>query len=168
MQTRQRHAAAVVITILLSASLPGRTVVEAQQQDLNLFTRCAPMRLIVEELSEEVARDIGLTEEAIVNAVESRLRAARLFDPDVTRTPSTYLYVQVSLVGRAFSISIQLKRWLLDTGFGLPGSVSVWDEGSTGTYGSAGGQFVLGWVSKHLDSFLTEYLRANEDACAAK
>ena len=44
-----------------------------------LYTACASMGLTVEELPPEAPREIGLTRAAIINAVESRLRAARLF-----------------------------------------------------------------------------------------
>ena len=55
----------------------------------------------------------------------------------------------------------------IDLGFGRPEFVTVWDTGLVGTHGGDA-QFVLGQISQHMDLFLTEYLRANDDACALR
>ena len=129
-----------------------------------LFAQCDPVDLVVEDLWKKKASEIGLTEEAVVNAAESRLRAARLFEPK----SNSYLYVNVILAGGyGFGVFIKLKRYLNDLGYGFPGTATVWDAGTAGTHG-ADGQYVLGIVSQLMDIFLTAYLRANEKACAAK
>ena len=50
---------------------------------------------------------------------------------------------------------------------GVSGRATTWEEGHTGRYGSAstGQDFVLSSVSKLLDKFIVEYLRANEKDC---
>ena len=63
-----------------------------------LWSACPPLDLIVEGLPED-AEEIGLTRERIQTAAESRLRAARLYDAEAGH----YLYVNVNVVGRAFS-----------------------------------------------------------------
>ena len=114
------------------------------------------------EPADAPAENIGLTDTTLQNAAESRLRSDRLFDAESSQS----LYVNVNLLssGSAFGVSVELYRYVDDTGFGNPGVVSVWNYSSVGTYGGDG-QYVLGIVSEGLDGFLTEYLRANEGAC---
>ncbi len=140
-------------------------ILDLDSEKRKLFARCTPVGLGVENLGKEEAKKIGLTKEAVVNAVESRLRAARLFETEILG--SQYLYVNVNLVGNSFNVQTQLDRFLDDTGYGYSGVVTVWNVGLTGTHGAIG-QYVLGVVSEHIDEFLTKYLSANEKACAAK
>ena len=125
-----------------------------------LFTACTPMNLVVESLDPKDIQKTGLTEEAIINMAESRLRAARLFNPEERQ----YLYINVNISSTAFSGDIRFKR-PLDFGYGLKGHASVWDRGVTGTHGSSG-LYILNAVSKFIDEFLADYLRVNEAHCA--
>ena len=133
--------------------------------DEELFTGCAPMNLLVEELDSEDTRATGLTTKAIENAAESRLRAARLFVPLEKQIDDQFLYIRVSIVGSAFSIKVELGRYLDNLGHGIGGIAKVWDASSTGTHGG-NGQYILGSVSQHLDEFIASYLRANEEHCS--
>ena len=80
------------------------------------YNDCQPMDLAVEQLPPDAAR-IGLTEEAIQAAVESRLRSAQLYDPDT----SPYLDVNVNMLGSDFKISLEYNRlrWLSESSFGI-------------------------------------------------
>ena len=94
--------------VILSLSAMG----EAQnvQQDIDrfkLFNDCQPMYLLVEDLSADAAR-IGLSEQSIQVAVESRLRSALLYDS--FRFADTHLYVNVAVVGAAFSMVLGITR----------------------------------------------------------
>ena len=51
---------------------------EEEKKRFELYNGCLPMDLVVEVLSDD-AKEIGLSREAIQNALESRLRAARLY-----------------------------------------------------------------------------------------
>ncbi len=132
--------------------------------DKHLYTNCATMYLIVEELRKEPAIKTGLTESSIRNAAESRLRSARIFNSDYG---DQYLYINVNLSSHsnAYSLRVELKRFL-DTGFGFSGYIPVWKLGSVGTHGGDG-QFVLGAISEFLDEFITKYLRMNEGECTS-
>ena len=145
------------ISAMTSAAMPT---------DYGLRTACAPMQLVVESLGPEDTRQTGLTEEAIMNAAESRLRAARLFVPFTYRREDReqYLYINVNIVGHAFGISISLRRYL-DLGYGWTAFAIVWRTGSVGTR-SGDGQYILGVVSKYLDEFIASYLRVNEEHCS--
>lgn len=132
-----------------------------EYEQMQLFAQCTPVSLIV-GIDLEEAKSIGVTEKSIVNAVESRLRSARLFSSDEISQQS--LVVSLSLVNQAFHVSIELVRFVLDTGFGMPGTVVVWETERLGTHAGDSG-FILGAISQSVDEFLTKYLRANENNC---
>ena len=125
-----------------------------------LWSACRPLNLIVEGLPED-AEEIGLTEERIQTAAESRLRAARLYDAEADHD----LYVNVHVVGSAFSIGIGYNKLLHDEALDIVGRAQTWDTRAVGTHvGDA--SFILQGVSEHMDLFVVEYLRVNESACA--
>jgi len=155
--------AKVVIFAVLFAI--GVITGSATAADEGLFTRCASMDLVIEELDSEDTQRTGLTEKSIENAVESRLRAARLFAPSGKQNRRQYLYIRVNTVGFAFSIEVELARYLDDLGYGFGGSATVWNVISTGMHGGDG-QYILGLVAKYLDEFIASYLRVNEEHCS--
>ena len=135
--------------------------------ELRLLAECTPMGLLV-KIQDKEPGDLGLTKEAVVQMVESRLRAARLF----TKTPFNEeshqeLVVIVTGVRIAFNVRLYLRRVIDDTGFGSGGLVSIWELGSTGVHGGRG-RSVLLTVSELVDAFVASYNRANEKWCANK
>ena len=137
----------------------------ATAADEELFTGCAPMDFVVESLDPEDSQRTGLARQDILNAVESRLRVARLFAPREKQNRRQYLYIRVSLLGSAFNIDVELGRYLDNLGYGFGGYAMVWHTGSIGTHGG-NGQYVLGIVSRYLDEFIASYLRVNEEHCS--
>ena len=125
-----------------------------------LFNECRPMQVIVEGLPSDAAA-IGLTQERVSTPAESRLRAARLFSDDPLLP---YLYVNVNVFRRAFSVNVGFYKRLFDPVSGEIGFARTWNAGSTGTHGGDGG-YIVQSLSEHLDRFVLEYLRVNEDAC---
>ena len=143
------------------------------------------MDLYVSISGEKAAQATGLTEDAVRNAAESRLRAARLFktleaieanrkkvlagpldsmtDPMLRARPVQWLVVEIVMTSSANSIATELHRIVPDTGsFAGTGPVIVWAVSGAGTHGGAA-HSILGRVSEQLDRFLTEYLRANPE-----
>ena len=160
-QSRNRQQATVS-----SLMLAALCVVPALGQSLErfmLFNACRPMRLVVEGLGDDAAK-IGLTEESLQVAAESRLRGARLYTEDFVRADLAYLYVNINVVGRAYSITVHYNKRVSDA-LGEFGTAITWTSGSTGTSGT--GNFIVSGLSKHLDRFLAAYLRVNEDACGS-
>ena len=162
----------LIIGITLFVSLLSVLHVEAPGQDarneldrFKLFNNCEPMRLVVENLSDDAA-EIGLTEERLRFAAESRLRAARLYTAD--RGTPYYLYVNVHVVGRGVSTSLEYNKMLFDPASGESGMATTWDIGQTGTHGQDAAAFIVSGLSEVLDRFLTEYLRVNEEACGGR
>lgn len=148
--------------------LAALCVVPAAGQSLRLerfrlFNACRPMILVVERLGDDAGK-IGLAEENLQVAAESRLRAARLYTEDSERADFAYLYVNINVVGRAYSISVHFNKRVSDT-LGEFGTAITWTSGSTGTSGN--GSFIVSNLSQHLDRFLAAYLRVNEDACGS-
>lgn len=143
----------------------------------HLFSRCAPMGLVVEKIEKEVpikelARDYivfegkvpseFLDKALVAKAAESRLRAARLFK----KNASQYLYVNVKIVSLSFAYSLSLYRRIEDTGFGRSGTLPVWRTEFLPTLYTGGPNLILEPLSERIDSFIATYLRANEGHCA--
>ncbi len=151
---------AVTAVLAVGVAHAEEMSLEERRERFELFNYCLPMRLIVEGLGSG-ADEIGLTEELLTAAVESRLRSARLYDEDA----SFYLYLNVNVVGQGFGISLEYRtgvcRLLISD---LCSMATTWDTGSAGTHGGNAG-YIRSWVSGHMDTFLLEYLRVNEEYC---
>ena len=128
-----------------------------------LFWGCgAIMRLVVEDLTPDAA-EIGLTKERIETLAETRLRAARLYDERENRV-LPHLYIHVHVVGEAFSLRVEYRKWLADPQSGHMGPVATWSLGGTGEH-NGGNVLPLNHLSDEIDRFISEYLRVNETAC---
>ena len=93
-----------LLGILLTAStVQAQAVSDADR--FELFNACRPMMLVVEELPSD-AQTVGLTEERIQLAAESRLRAARLYTESREKANYASLYIGINVVGRAVDISV--------------------------------------------------------------
>ena len=86
------------------------------------------MALVVENLPPDASK-IGLTVGSLQAAVESRLRAARLYDSEVL---SPRLYVNVNVVGSAFGVRFQYDKLFYDPSSDFTNIAATWDTGSTG------------------------------------
>lgn len=148
------------LLLLFFASRAVGDTIEKELDRFNLFGDCRPMRLIIETLDQDATK-IGLTKEALQAAVESRLRSAQLYRSDGL-TP--YLYVNVNVVGKAFSIGLEYNKKVYDHLSGLSNAATTWDMRSLGTHGENAG-YILSSISQDMDQFLLKFLRVNEDAC---
>lgn len=129
----------------------------------DLFVNCEPVYVVIEDLSADAHR-IGLTKQAVVAAVESRLRAARIYT-DKRNTP--YLHVVVNVLGTGHSIEIELHKWLFDNTISMrSGTATTWQKSALGAHTDA--SFILAGVSQLMDLFIADYLRINEIACKYK
>ena len=148
-----------VATLLIAVSAATEEVTALDR--FRLWNDCAPVDLEVD--LEHLGKDgavIGLTEEAIATAVRSRLRASRLYDAD----KSEFLYVNVGVMGSAFTIKLSFNKPLHDAASDITVLATSWNSSSLGTGRDSG--FILSSVSQHTDQFIDEYLRVNEDACS--
>jgi hypothetical protein len=122
---------------------------EEEKKRFELYNGCLPTDLVVEVLSDN-AKEIGLSRETIQNALESRLRAARLYQ---NQTPeslsetlkranqifppgkgiSNYLYARVTVVSPAYSIRLQYNKVVKDEMTGIKDHAVMWNKSITGT-----------------------------------
>ena len=128
-----------------------------------LYNECRSMALSVEELHADAA-EIGLTKASIQAAVESRLRSARLYDSADDDDADPRLYVNVLVLGSAFSINLNYQKYVHDPASGLTSRTTTWHTGGGGTHGGDAA-FILSSISSYMDEFLVDYLRVNEAAC---
>ena len=150
------------LALFIAVPVLAEDEVKKRIERFKLFNECKPVHYLVENLNSD-ARKIGLTEERLETVAELRLRSTFLYDPKAR----SYLYVNVNVVGRAYSISVEYRKWLYDPASGEEGMATAWDEGSTGTHGRDA-NYISSAVSEHIDAFLVEYLRVNEEDCSKR
>ena len=154
----------LLFTLALALAVwPGHATAQdvSNVDRFKLFNECEPMNLSVEDYNNEAGwADIGLTVDRLQTMAESRLRAARLYDA----TALPFLYVNVKVVSRGFSLGVDYLKRLYDPVSDESNYAPTWDIGGAGTHGGDAG-FILQGLSEDLDRFILEYLRVNEDAC---
>ncbi len=135
-------------------------------EEFELYTKCLGVILVVERLSDD-ARKIGLVREEIVSAVESRLRAAGLYQSGYFGFPEgsvvffPHLYVDVNVKGNAFSVLIELKKWVNEPLSGQLNFARTWRRGTLGTLGSGSPSFMSA-VRSLTDEFVDEWNKVNK------
>ena len=157
-----RGASILAVAVLVLILAPTGEATELETLRFELFAGCEPVRLSVEEVPPD-AVSIGLTKQVIQTTVEDRLRAFRLYNRQ-SFLFGPHLYVRVSVVGAAFSIDLEYKKWVRELESERLGVATTWDTGVTGTH-VRNASYILSGVSALLEDFLVEYLRANALAC---
>ena len=161
---------------LISASVQAEELTTEQKEAVNtyikrfeFFNNCEQIGLIVEK--QEESPEVDLTEKAITNSVESRLRSARIFTDEAS---DSFLAVNVQIVGEAYNVSVGLAKSLEDHRFSkhlsplpLVGPAYTWHMASTGTHAGQGG-FILSQLSQIVEEFLVEYFKVNQKYCSKK
>ena len=99
------HVATLAVAVLLGSATPLLAMLDR----FELENVCEPIALIVEDVDRE-EEAMGLTKRAIITTVRSRLRAARLYQIRI----GPYLYVNVNVVGSAFSARVAFNKVLFD------------------------------------------------------
>ena len=149
-----------IIALSLISALPATSQTVSDRDKFKLWNGCKPVSLIVEDLSED-AHKIDLKKEDIAVTVRSRLRGARIYTDDGV---VPYLYVVVTVVGKGFSISLELRKFVHDPLSEQSQIASTWLSGGTGTHADGSG-YILSAVAGYTDKFIDEYLRVNASAC---
>ncbi len=148
--------AIAVAALLLPATLSAQE--PTARDTFQLFTSCSKMYVFVgvRDKGNEIP---ALTESSVRRTVVSRLRAARIYNAEAAFNS---LSVGVMIVGNAFSVSTEFRPYVVRHGHAEP--ATTWQTGTTGRSGYDAG-YVRDVVASHLDEFIDEYLRVNEDAC---
>ena len=127
MKTRSDRRPRIPIAATFAGSLLALTLIApwalgqdpaAEIESFRLYNACRPMWIVVENLPED-ATAIGLDRPALKAAVESRLRAARLYTEELTLAAAR-LYVNVNaksvvtvdgaIAGSTFSLQLEYKN----------------------------------------------------------
>ena len=137
---------------------------ESRLHRFQLFTGCQPGGLAVVYLSRP-PNGIALSEAALRDAVERRLRAARLH-VDVAEL-RWRLAVRVSVFGPAFAVRAEFAKWAHDPLSSNDwGPAGTWQASILGMHGD-NTDFVQAEVQRVVGDFIDAYQRVNESACSA-
>lgn len=151
------------LAVLMLTASPGvADEHEVTRMDrFRLWNDCKPVYMAVEGLDED-SDAINLSVERIEVVVRSRLRVARLYTATLGLP---YLYININVGERAFNVEFEYNKEVRDVATGISGVGSTWDTGGTGTHGG-NADFILSSIAQYTDTFIDEYLRVNEEACA--
>lgn len=162
----------VLALLLLVLPFPTQT---DERQKFQLYNGCLAIYPGVQRLSEKET-EIGLSEDAISNALESRLRSANLFpssenNPESRRAtllfpdkfPFSHLFVRVTVLNSVFFISLEYKKFVTDDLSGVSLTNTTWEREGIGIAADAG--LIMNTLAGYMDEFLVEFLRVNEPDC---
>ncbi len=160
-----------ILTALAMLVISPLALADDEIGSFDIFQLCTSMeriKLVVEE-TPSAAIEVGLTKERIENVAESRLRAARIYDPE----GADFLYIQTNAItptfvsgqkigdGQTIAISYQLgfNKFILDIDVTEFGFAETWSQGSILM---ADANFTVQAVSEAVDRFINAFLRVNE------
>jgi hypothetical protein len=145
----------------------GKTIQQEMAEQLDLFSLCSPgerMDVVVDDLPGHAA-GAGLTGGAIREAVEGRLRRARLLDPNA----EPLVHVEIVLGEPEgehipfYSVEVRYLRDLVAERLRLAALAETW---STGGAGQGDAASFLDHLGNHVDTFIAEYRRVQaSEAC---
>ena len=142
---------------------------EVELERFQLFNNCAPMHLIVVEDLPESEWEVPANEKHLHELALGRLQIARLYGgPD----SDSLLEIRVGVLlipnqGRVFNIGLRYYKEMSDPATGITMPAPAWIDGGLGAQ-NTDDDFVIAKLSKHLDDFLTEYVRVNKEACEGR
>lgn len=122
-----------------------------------------PRRMdVVIEGTDEGGQKNGLSADLIRAKVELYLRRNNIIPNAKPEYKDGYLYVNINIVGKAFSCTVEFKRKVNYVVKGRTYEIlaTVWSDSGTGTHGSDT-SFIFQHLSDGLDMFVNEYLKAN-------
>ena len=145
----------------------GKTIQQEMAEQLDLFSLCSPgglMDVVVDDLPGHAA-GAGLTGDAIREAVEGRLRRARLLDPNA----EPLVHVEIVLGATEgehipfYSVQVRYLRDLVAERLRLAALAETW---STGGAGQGDAASFLDHLGSYVDTFIAEYRRVQtSEAC---
>ena len=135
-------------------------------EEFKLYTKWVGVALVVEHksLDEEEA---GLKRKEIIAAVESRLRAAGLYQSGYFGFPEgsvvffPHLYVDVNVKGDAFSVLVELKKWVNEPLSGQLNFAQTWRIGTFEKHEGRSGS-VVSTVRSLADQFVDAWNKVNK------
>ncbi|MBK7107426.1 MAG: hypothetical protein IPH62_19340 [Ignavibacteriae bacterium] len=125
---------------------------------------------VIEYLVEDVSTDgkaIGLTKERIISKLELSIRLAKIRPIKSKEALDGYLYVNINVVGNAFTIELNYNRYVAYFyGSGKKTQhqtviATTWSNSITGSLGGGSSEFIVNTLQSSLDEFLNDFLAAN-------
>lgn len=113
----------------------------------------------IEDLPAEALK-IGLTEERLKTAIESRLIKAGITVYEKPKIGRPLLYVNVWVAGGAFSIEIALQEHVLIYRLDSPAYATVWSKKLIGTH-DMNSEYIMSQFNTLLNTFLLDHAAAN-------
>ena len=158
--------ALVVIAPGVCAESDNSAIFTSKLAKFQLYTKCRGVYLVVENLPDD-AEKIGLKKEEIIVAVESRLRSSNLYQSEkygvyegsITGYP--YLYVNISVVGKAFSIDLKLNKDVQDPFSARSNYATTWNIALLETHGNSA-DYILSSLPRRMDHFVNEWYKVNK------
>ena len=159
-----------ILVLLVAASVSlgvAKAEVSESYYRFMLFNHCGPIPVMVMGLSKD-AEGIGLSQDSLQTALESRLRSARLYKPisSMDDVLNPHLTLRVGVLNHAFSIDLSYVKWVCHPDTDECGTTPTWSSTAFGTHSGDGG-YIRSAVSEKIDQFLVEYLRVNEESCGS-
>ena len=158
------------LLVCAGAILPPTEVVAIQPDTLlyeRLFTDCSRVAVLVDV--EDDARSLELAEpKRLQTMAESRLRAARLYEPEAP-FPSLDIVVEAVAGDTAsiYHLSVKLVRSMRNPLTDRTVSVVTWRRGMYGSFTNRAvpSDSVSADASDMIDELIRDYLRVNEASC---
>ena len=163
----------LILVVALAAIAPevwaeteNRSRTKGSIEEFELYTKWLGVILVVEFVSDD-AREIGLGREEIIAAVESRLRAADLYQSGYFGFPEgsvvffPHLYVNVNVKGNAFSILVELKKWVNEPLSGQLNFAQTWRTGTFEKHDGRSGS-IMSAVRSLTDQFVDAWNEVNK------
>lgn len=162
-----------MITSLLLVAIGASPLQSGLRPDTELYdklyTGCAHVEALVDV--EDEAALLGVAERQRLEVMaESRLRAARIFQP-TTNPASPALGITVEALNgesmNVYSARVEFIRPMLNPSTEGSLVVSTWERGAFGYFGDRADPSgsVHARISDFIDEFIRDYLRVNEGSC---
>ena len=150
----------LIVTLLAFPPAVGAEKVTKRDR-FELWNGCKPVDLKVIVQAEKKDAEAAPAKKEVEVAVRSRLRAARLYDPQSI----PYVIAFVHVVGSSFRSHVELNKIVHDTASGETSLAATWKAAGTGTHGGDA-DYILGTTARHADEFIDQYPRVNASACS--
>ena len=159
----------LALCLLLFAAIPARSQGDAseasKEQAENEGLKVSDYKTVPVIVLEIEPNDAKITDDAVRNRVDSRMKAAGL---TMTSAPKDYfLLVTVRVEGTAFSMNIGFYReaaWTLPDGKVAHNFLETWDAGDAlGTHDNTDA-LIMRELDARIGIFLSTYFRANQNS----
>ena len=153
-------------TILALLMLAAPCIAQTDDPELikrfQLFANCRPMRVfVVVALDRATFDDLESQMRAVV---EKRMKAARLLATEHVPIPALYVEID-GWQGYAFNVKLAFRKWLYDPISNTTWLGAAWLSSGIGMTDGTNPDPIFTAVNRHMDLFLEQYMRVNQEAC---